>query len=285
MSETQTMLSRSFTSSPESGSAETKRASFNRAVNLTHPDRFPLRHIGPNKDERQKMVRALGFSALDQLIDAAIPRSIRSRKPLELPVALSEQEALAKLQGIASQNQVFRSFIGMGYYDCFTPPVIQRNILENPGLYTPYTPYQAESAQGRLEGLLNFQTMVCDLTGLEVANASLLDEATAAAEAMMMCHRLKGSEGRNRFLVADDCHPQTIDVVRTRAKPLDVDVAVSRSYSFQIDDKVFGLLLQYPSTDGAIHDYRPLIQAGQAAGAMVVVATDLLALTLLRPPG
>ncbi|HXD01627.1 MAG TPA: aminomethyl-transferring glycine dehydrogenase, partial [Verrucomicrobiae bacterium] len=177
----------------------------------------------------------------------------------------------------------FRSFIGMGYHDCITPPVIQRNVLENPGWYTPYTPYQAEIAQGRLEALLNFQTMICDLTGMDIANASLLDEATAAAEAMTMCHALK--DGRNAFFVSETCHPQTIDVVRTRAKALGIEIVVSNPQEFKFDETVFGALVQYPDTYGAIHDYSGFIERAHAAGAMVTVAADLLALVLLKPPG
>ncbi|MBI2950032.1 MAG: aminomethyl-transferring glycine dehydrogenase, partial [Verrucomicrobia bacterium] len=284
MSETQTLSSPAAEKASPSNRPASNQHTGNRPAALTHPDRFLHRHIGPSQDEQRDMARGLGFSSLDELISAAIPPGIRAAKPLELAPTLSEHEALARLKSIANKNQVLRSFIGMGYHDCFIPPVIQRNILENPGWYTPYTPYQAEIAQGRLEGLLNFQTMVCDLTGLEVANASLLDEATAAAEAMMMCHRQKAAEGRERFLVAEDCHPQNIDVVRTRAKPQGIDVVVSASDAFHFDNTVFGVLIQYPATDGAIRDYRSLIEKAHAAGALVVVATDLLALTLLRPP-
>jgi glycine cleavage system protein P-like pyridoxal-binding family len=223
-------------------------------------DRFADRHIGSGPQDIQEMLRVVGFPTLDALIDAAVPPSIRLGKPLTLPTARGEQELLADLKAIMSQNEVRRSFIGMGYYDCFTPPVIQRNILENPGWYTQYTPYQAEISQGRLEVLLNFQTMVTDLTGLEVANASLLDEATAAAEAMAMCHALQGREGRNTFFVSDTCHPQTIAVVQTRALPLGIEVVVGDHFRFSPSENVFGVLLQYPSTDGAILDYEPLIR-------------------------
>ncbi|MBI4660547.1 MAG: aminomethyl-transferring glycine dehydrogenase [Verrucomicrobia bacterium] len=281
MSETQTISSQAL----HSGAALAEQPTTHASGGFPHPDLFQHRHIGPSAADVREMSRFLGFDSLDQLIDSAVPQNIRTARPLGIPSALSELQALEKLKSIATKNQVFRSFIGMGYYDCVTPSVIQRNILQNPGWYTPYTPYQAEIAQGRLEGLLNFQTMVCDLTALEVANASLLDEATAAAEAMMMCHRLKGAEARNRFLVASDCHPQTIDVVRTRAKPLGIAVAVGSVESFEINDTIFGVLLQYPATDGAIRDYGPLVDRAHAAGALVVVATDLLALTLLRPPG
>ncbi len=248
-----------------------------------HPDQFVRRHIGPNAADAGEMLAPIGFKNLDELIAAAVPENIRLGRSLQLPDAKTETEALAGLKAIASQNQVFRSYIGMGYYDCITPAVIQRNVLENPGWYTQYTPYQAEISQGRLEALLNFQTMVTDLTGLDIANASLLDEATAAAEAMTMCHSLK--DGRNVFLVSANCHPQTIEVVQTRAKALGIEVVVGDHAAFQFSEKVFGALVQYPDTYGAIHDYSGLVESAHAAGALVTVATDLLALTLLKPPG
>ena len=231
------------------------------------------------------MLGILGFDTLDKLAKAAVPADIRLARPLDLPPARSEFDALRDLKTIASQNQVFRSFIGQGYYDCITPPVIQRNMLENPGWYTQYTPYQSEISQGRLEGLLNFQTMVCDLTGMDIANASLLDEATAAAEAMTMCRRLKSAESRNQFLVSEACHPQTIAVVRTRAESLGIEVIVGSHASFPFSEKVCGALVQSPDTYGAIHDFSDFIESAHAVGAMVTVATDLLALTLIKPPG
>jgi glycine dehydrogenase len=246
-------------------------------------DSFPRRHIGPNGLETAAMLQSLGFTGLDTLVDAAIPGQIRLSRPLQLPAARGEQQVLADLKALAARNQVFRSFIGMGYHDCITPPVIQRNVLENPGWYTPYTPYQAEIAQGRLEALLNFQTMICDLTGMDIANASLLDEATAAAEAMTMCHALK--DGRNVFFVSATCHPQTIDVVRTRAKALGIEIVIGDSEKFQFNEKVFSALVQYPDTYGAIHDYSGFVERAHASGAMVTVAADLLALVLLKPPG
>ncbi|MBI3877815.1 MAG: aminomethyl-transferring glycine dehydrogenase, partial [Verrucomicrobia bacterium] len=252
---------------------------------LAHPDRFVHRHIGPNADEQKEMLATTGFTSLDALVDAAVPANIRRHEPLNLPPAASEHEVLAQLRAIASKNQVFRSFIGMGFHDTLTPPVIQRNILENPGWYTQYTPYQSEISQGRLEMLLNFQTMVCDLTGLHIANASMLDEATACAEAMMMCHRLKGAEGRNAFFIANDCHPQNIEVVTTRAKALDIEIVVGSAESIAFDGKFFGALVQYPATDGAVRDPAGFVEKAHAAGALVVVATDLLVLTLLKPPG
>src|ERR1700680_406471 len=244
---------------------------------------FARRHIGPNKEEIDAMLRELGFENLDALIDAAIPKSIRLNRQLNLPEAKSESEALAELRVIAGKNKVARSFIGAGYSDCVTPPVIQRNILENPGWYTAYTPYQAELAQGRLEALLNFQTMVTDLTALDIANASLLDEATAAAEAMVLCHAVVAD--RKTLFVADNCHPQTIEVVRTRAKPLGIEVKIDNFSRFKFDNTVFGALVQYPATDGAIFDYTGFVGQAHGAGALVIVAADILALTLLKPPG
>jgi len=231
------------------------------------------------------MLALLGHANLDALINAAVPQKIRASKKLNLPPARSEFDALAELKRIASENKVFRSFIGQGYYDTITPPVIQRNVLENPGWYTQYTPYQAEISQGRLESLLNFQTMVTDLTAMDIANASLLDESTACAEAMMMCHRFKGSETRNVFFVSANCHPQNIEVVRTRGEALGVEVVIGDHATFTFSDKVFGALVQYPDTFGAIHDFAPFIAQAHAAGAMVTVSADLLALTLIKPPG
>ena len=252
--------------------------------NLTAaPDRFVRRHIGPRPADAGEMLKQLGYASLDAMIDAAVPKQIRLARPLQLPAARSEFEALAELKKIAGENKIFRSFIGMGYYDCITPPVIQRNILENPGWYTQYTPYQAEISQGRLEALLNFQTMVADLTGLDIANASLLDEATACAEAMTMCARLK--DGRNIFFISETCHPQNIEVVRTRAKALGVEVVVGSHEQFSFTEKIFGALVQYPDTFGAIHDYSGFAEKAHAAGALLTVATDLLALTLIKPPG
>src|SRR6184192_1383661 len=244
---------------------------------------FARRHIGPSEEEMREMLRDFGFENLDALIDAAVPRNIRLDRELDLPQAKSETEALAELRALASKNKVARSFIGAGYHDCITPPVIQRNILENPGWYTAYTPYQAELAQGRLEALLNFQTMIVDLTKLDIANASLLDEATAAAEAMALCHAVVTA--RKTFFIADNCHPQTIEVVRTRAKPLGIEIKIDNFSRFKFDNTVFGALVQYPATDGAIYDYREFVRQAHNAGALVVVAADILALTLLKPPG
>src|SRR5213076_3145009 len=251
--------------------------------NDTDLNSFARRHIGPNEAEVAQMLRDVGFENLDGLIEAAIPKNIRLNRQLNLSEARSESEALAELRAISKKNKVLRSFIGAGYSDCITPPVIQRNVLENPGWYTAYTPYQAELAQGRLEALLNFQTTIVDLTKLDIANASMLDEATAAAEAMTLCHA--AVPDRKTFLVADDCHPETIEVVRTRAKPLGIEIKIDNHARFKFDDSIFGALVQYPATDGAIYDYTELVKKAHDAGALVVVAADILALTLLKPPG
>ena len=248
------------------------------------PDTFIDRHIGPSDAEIAEMLQALGYRSLDAFIDDTIPENIRFRRALALPGAKSEQEALAAFHAEMSANEVRRSFIGMGYSDTHTPAVIQRNILENPGWYTAYTPYQAEIAQGRLEALLNYQTVVSDLTGLPIANASLLDEGTAAAEAMHMVHGIVG-DGRDTFLVASDCHPQTIDVVTARAEARGVTIKVVAPAKMKPSKSTAGVLLQYPNSFGAVEDYRELCERVHAAGGLVIVATDLLALTLLAPPG
>ena len=244
---------------------------------------FARRHIGPNETETAEMLRDVGFENLDALIDATVPKNIRLDRELNLPDAKSEHDALNELRAVSKKNKVGKSFIGAGYSDSITPPVIQRNILESPGWYTAYTPYQAELAQGRLEALLNFQQMIIDLTKLEIANASMLDEATSVAEAMTLCHA--AVPDRKTFFVADNCHPETIEVVRTRAKPLGINVRIDNFEKFKFDNTVFGALVQYPATDGAIYDYSAFVKQAHAAGALVVVAADILALTLLKPPG
>ncbi|WP_338038375.1 aminomethyl-transferring glycine dehydrogenase [Neosynechococcus sphagnicola] len=246
---------------------------------------FVPRHLGPSLADQAQMLEVLGFPSLAALIAKTVPPAIRLSRELQLPAGRSEYDVLQTLRAIAAQNQVFRSFLGMGYSPCITPPVIQRNILENPGWYTQYTPYQPEIAQGRLEALLNFQTMVSDLTGLAIANASLLDEGTAAAEAMTMCYGLQAKQGVKTFWVSDTCHPQTIAVVQTRAQPLGIEVVVGDHRSFNFDTPVFAVLLQYPASDGAIYDYQLFIDQAHARGALAIVAADLLSLTLLTPPG
>ena len=247
-------------------------------------DTFARRHIGSGQREIAAMLHELGFSLIDELIDRTVPASIRLQTPLNLPQAAGERRSIDELRAIARQTRILRNHIGAGYYGCVTPPVIQRNILENPGWYTAYTPYQAEIAQGRLEALLNFQTMVTDLTGLDIANASLLDEGTAAAEAMSVCFAARKNAGHRGFFVSDSCHPQTIGVVKTRARPLGIAVTVGdeRQADFAVG-AFFGALLQYPATDGELRRYD--LEALHAAGMLAVVAADLLALTLLRPPG
>ena len=254
---------------------------------LDPTDSFQHRHVGPRAADLDEMLEVVGATSLDGLIDEAIPSQIRLDGPLRLPDPQTEAQFLDDLRGIAARNARARSFIGLGYYGCLTPSVILRNVLENPGWYTPYTPYQAEVAQGRLEALLNFQTMVEDLTGMEVANASLLDEATAAAEAMTMLHRIRDRRPgtANRFLVADTCFPQTIEVVQGRAEPLGLEVVVGNPETLTFGDGTFGVLLQYPDANGAVFDPGAVVARAHQAGALVAVASDLLALTLLKPPG
>jgi len=251
---------------------------------LEQRDDFVGRHVGPDAAETQAILAALGLDSLDQLIDKVIPASILSPSPLSLPEGRTEADALAMLRGIAGKNRVFRSFIGAGYYDTYTPGVVLRNVLENPAWYTAYTPYQPEISQGRLEALLNFQTMITDLTGMEIANASLLDEATAAAEAMSFCQRLSKNPAK-AFFVSSDCHPQTIEVVRTRAEPLGFEVIVGNPATELDAHEFFGVLLQYPASTGEVVDYAGIVAAAHARKALVVVAADLLALTLLKSPG
>jgi len=250
---------------------------------------FASRHIGPDKSESESMLEQIRVSSLDELIDSIVPSSIRMKSSLNLPDPIGEFELLNELKDTAKLNKVYKSYIGMGYYDCVTPGVIQRNILENPGWYTQYTPYQAEISQGRLEALINFQTMVSDLTGMEIANASLLDEATAAAEVMTMLHRVKDKKIKgkdaNTFFVSDRCFPQTIDLLRTRAEPLGISLVTGDHQDFDFDDAVFGALLQYPGGGGEVDDYSYFTEAAHDAGILVAVAADLLSLTILAPPG
>jgi glycine dehydrogenase len=247
---------------------------------------FAARHIGPRATDTRDMLKFVGVGSLEELVAKTLPAQIRTERPLKLDAPRSEAEALRELRAIADENQVFRSYIGMGYSGTLTPPVIQRNILENPGWYTQYTPYQAEIAQGRLEALLNFQTMVIDLTGLEVANASLLDEATAGAEAMAFCLGIKGAEGKRSFFVSEACHPQTIEVIRTRAEPLGIRVLVGSHRDFDFKSSgCFGGLFQYPTTEGTVEDYRDWIRRAHDADALAVMSADILSLTVLASPG
>ncbi|EKR75248.1 glycine dehydrogenase [Leptospira noguchii str. 2006001870] len=248
-------------------------------------DTFPRRHIGPDLQQTAEMLKELGLSSVEELINKSVPAGIRLKKSLDLPKASTEHKILQDLKGIASQNQVFRSYIGAGYYSCIIPGVIQRNILENPGWYTAYTPYQAEISQGRLEALLNFQTMIIDLTGLEISNASLLDEGTAAAEAMFLAYSVRKNETAKKFFVSELCHPQTIDVVVTRANPLGIEVHIGDHESIELNEDFFGVLLQYPATNGKVIDYTSFIQIAHNVGALSTIAADLLTLTLLKSPG
>ncbi len=247
-------------------------------------DDFVRRHIGPGQPQTASMLETLGLKSLDDLVEKTVPKSIVSEDPIDLPDARSERETLSYLRKVADRNRVFTSMIGMGYYGTITPKVILRNVLENPGWYTAYTPYQPEISQGRLEVLLNYQQMVMDLTGMEIANASLLDEATAAAEAMAVSHRVSKSKSQVYF-VSDDCHPQTVSVIRTRAEPLGFEVVVGDLASDLEKHEVFGVLIQYPGSGGAVRDPRPAIEEAHKQGALVTLACDLLSLALLTPPG
>ena len=250
---------------------------------------FINRHNGPRKSETDLMLKAIGVETLDQLIDETVPAAIRLSKPLNLPASLNEYEYLNHIKALASKNKVYKTYIGMGYYNTITPSVILRNVFENPGWYTSYTPYQAEISQGRLEALLNFQTMVSDLTGMPLANASLLDEATSASEAMIMLHNARSRDavkaGANTFVVARNTYPQTIEVLQTRAKHLGIDIEIKACDDFEPASHIFGVLLQYPNQFGEVHEYRKLVNRAHENGIAVAVATDLLSLTLLTPPG
>ncbi|TFH46325.1 MAG: glycine dehydrogenase (aminomethyl-transferring), partial [Lysobacterales bacterium] len=249
----------------------------------TH-DEFIARHIGPDDTQIAEMLRELRVDSMQTLVDETVPQSIVSPTPIGLSRGLGEQQTLERLRQFADRNQLRVSMIGMGYYDTVLPTVIQRNVLENPGWYTAYTPYQAEVSQGRLEAVLNYQQMVMDLTGMDLANASLLDEGSAAAEAMTMAKRLSKSKS-TRFFVDADCHPQTIAVIHTRARPLDIEVVVGDADADLDGQQIFGALLQYPGSSGVVRDIGPAIARAKAGGALACVATDLLSLCLLTPPG
>ena len=250
-----------------------------------HPDLFVNRHIGPREEDIKSMLRLLGQGSLEEMILNGVPNSILSKDTPKLPETKNETEAIESLRQLANKNQVWRSYIGMGYHNCITPPVIQRNLIENPGWYTQYTPYQAEISQGRLEALLNYQTMICDLTGMEISNASLLDEGTAVAEAVTMCHNINSSNKSETVFVSTDCHPQTISVVRTRAEAIGLKVLIESPSNFDFSIPVFATILQYPATDGSISDPSNFIKLAQEHNALTIIATDLLALTQIKPPG
>ncbi len=252
-------------------------------------EQFVTRHIGPRDSEVSEMLKAVGVSSIDELIDKTVPKGIRLPKPLNLPAPLTEQEYLAKIKGIASKNKIFRTFIGMGFYGIYTPSVILRNIFENPGWYTSYTPYQAEISQGRLEALLNFQTVIMDLTGMEMANASLLDEATAAAEAMLMMYNLRSrqavKDGNNVLFVDADIFPQNLEVIQTRATPIGIEVVTGCYKEYKFTGKEFGVVVQYPSAKGNVRDYSEFIKRSNEAGLFTAVIADILSLALITPPG
>ncbi len=254
-------------------------------IQLTPLDTFQRRHIGPSEEETKQMLETIGVSSLDELIEQTVPPHIRLDKPMNIFAPMSESEILSSMRAIAGKNKVYKSFIGMGYYGTFTPGVILRNVMENPGWYTQYTPYQAEIAQGRLEALLNFQTMVIELTKMEIANASLLDEGTAAAEAMAMMHAVDNGKHGNTFFVSDECFPQTIDVLKTRATPLGIELQIGDYKKIKFTEKIFGAIIQYPAGSGAVYDYSEFISKAKANGSYVVFAADLLSLILLTPPG
>ena len=259
------------------------------SIDMTRHDSFQLRHIGPRREEIQSMLEAIGVSSIDQLIDETLPKSIRLKGPLQIEEGISEYEFLEHAKQLGNLNTLNRNFIGQGYYGTITPSVIKRNILENPGWYTAYTPYQAEISQGRLEGLLNFQTVISDLTGLEIANASLLDEGTAAAEAVMMLYHSRTREQQksniHKFFIDDMCFGQTIEVVKAKAKAIGVDIVIGSVEDLQLDDSYFGILLQSPNKEGVISDYSPVMSQVEELNIKTVVASDLLALCLMKPPG
>ena len=250
---------------------------------------FTGRHIGPRKKDVQAMLKEIGVPSLDALIEQTIPASIRLGKKLNIPEGQNEHDFLSSLRKTAAKNQIFKSYIGLGYHNCIIPGVIQRNVFESPGWYTAYTPYQAEIAQGRLEALLNFQTMILDLTGMEITNASLLDEATAAGEAMHIFYasrtREQEQKGANKLFVSQECFPQTIDVLKTRSAPLNIELVIGDHLAFKPDDSFFGAIIQYPATNGEVYDYTAWVEQLKSKNIPVAVATDLMALALLKSPG
>src|SRR6201985_2043205 len=254
-------------------------------LNIDYQEKFQNRHIAPNEKDTAEMLKTVSVNSLDELISQTIPQQIRLKAPLNLPPAKSEHDYLETLQQTASKNKVFKSFIGQGYYDVIVPGVIQRNILENPGWYTQYTPYQAEIAQGRLQALLNFQTMVIDLTGMEIANASLLDEGTAAAEAMFMQYSLRKNQNANVFFVSQEVFPQTIDILKTRSQPYGIELQIGDHRTVELNDNMFGAIVQYPAGDGEVYNYADFAAKGHEKGIKLTVVADLMSLLLLTPPG
>jgi len=254
---------------------------------LNNQDKFVNRHIGPDEVQVKEMLDVVGVNSLDQLINETIPSQIKLNKKLKLEEPLSEYKFLENLKSVSSKNKIYKSYIGMGYYPTITPQVILRNVLENPGWYTQYTPYQAEISQGRLEALLNFQTMICDLTAMDIANASLLDEGTAATEAMLMFFHSRSAvkKNSNSIFVSQDCYPQTIDVIKTRANPLGINVITGDHRNAELTNDVFAVVVQYPSADGEISDFRNLFEEARGKDINTIVAADLMSLILLTPPG
>ncbi len=249
-----------------------------------HPDKFENRHIGPKDNELPEILKTIGVSSIDQLIEETIPKHIMLKDELKLDLQLSEYELISRLKSLANKNKVFKSYIGLGYYPTITPEVIKRNVLENPGWYTQYTPYQAEIAQGRLEALLNFQTMIIDFTGMSIANASLLDEGTSAAEAMIMFHSLRKNDKANKFFVSKDCFPQTIDILKTRSKPLNINLVIGDHNDVILDEEFFGVIVQYPDSNGEIFDYTEFFNEAKSKNIYTIVAADLLSLSILKSP-
>ncbi len=254
-------------------------------IKANHSDEFVNRHISPLSNDTQSMLKTIGVSSVDQLIEETIPAHIRLKQRMQLPEAMTESELLAFLQKVSNENKLYKNYLGQGYYGTFTPGVVLRNIFENPGWYTAYTPYQAEIAQGRLEALLNYQTMIIDLTGMDIANASLLDEGTAAGEAMHMLHSECKNQTATKFFVSNQCFPQTIDVLKTRTEPIGVELVIGNYETVVFDDTYFGALVQYPALNGSVNDYTAFVSKAKAHNVMVAVAADLLSLTLLTPPG
>src|ERR1700754_409810 len=254
-------------------------------LNIDYQEKFQSRHIAPNQADTAQMLKTVGVNSLDELIDQTIPAKIRLKNPLNLPKALSEFDYLNNLKQTASKNKVFKSYIGQGYHDVIVPGVIQRNILENPGWYTQYTPYQAEIAQGRLQALLNFQTMVIDLTGMEIANASLLDEGTAAAEAMFMQYSLRKNQNANVFFVSEELFPQTIDILKTRSEPYGIELQIGDHRTVELTDNMFGTIVQYPAGNGAVYNYADYAAKAHEKGIKLTVVADIMSLVLLTPPG
>ncbi|MCH8325987.1 MAG: glycine dehydrogenase (aminomethyl-transferring), partial [Bacteroidetes bacterium] len=253
--------------------------------NFEHPDKFVNRHIGPKESNVEIMLKTIGVNSLDELIDQTLPQDIRIKELPELDQPINEYQLIEKLRKIGKKNKVFKSYIGLGYNPTITPAVIQRNIFENPGWYTQYTPYQAEIAQGRLEALINYQTAVIDLTGLPIANASLLDEGTAAAEAMSMFYTRRKNKNAKKFFVSNECFPQTIDVLLSRANPLGIKLIIEDYKNIELNEEIFGILVQYPASEGEIYDYTELFKVADQKNIFKAVAADILSLSILKPPG